>query len=33
MLTENLAQIMRRDREAMFANEDTTTLTKPGHDD
>jgi hypothetical protein len=33
MFTKNLAQIMRRDREAVFVNEDTTTLIKPGHDD
>jgi hypothetical protein len=30
---ENLAQIMRRDREAVRANDDTTTLVMPGLDD
>jgi hypothetical protein len=33
MFTKNLAQFMRRDREAVFANEDTITIARSGHDD
>jgi hypothetical protein len=33
MFTKNFAQFMRRDREAVFANEDTITIARSGHDD